>query len=251
MKKVLIFSVLGLLLSFPVYAQTNSTVDVTKPIISSVSVSSITKSTSLISWVTNEPATSYVDFGPTDIYGNTLGSGDYLTSHGVTLLGLTAETPYHFRIRSKDAAGNEAVSTDTTFTTLAATSANLNTTVNSNKNANTNLNSNKNTNINKNANTNKNTNTNKNSNSNKNANLNSNVNSNANLDDSTVSNLNTNDDSNVNSADITNLNTNEESTSTSGDGRMGLALIIGGVVLLIVIIVVAWKKLRQPPTLRP
>src|SRR5206468_7054954 len=43
-----------------------------------------------------------------------------MTSHSVGLSGLTASTLYHYRVKSKDAAGNLAVSADFTFTTSAA-----------------------------------------------------------------------------------------------------------------------------------
>jgi hypothetical protein len=45
------------------------------------------------------------------------------TSHSVTLSGLTPNTLYHYRTRSRDAAGNLAMSGDSTFTTTAITSA--------------------------------------------------------------------------------------------------------------------------------
>ncbi|PIS40967.1 MAG: hypothetical protein COT26_00620 [Candidatus Kerfeldbacteria bacterium CG08_land_8_20_14_0_20_43_14] len=272
MKKLLIIIVLWFLASLPVQAQVNGSVnspaDATKPVISSVSISRIAKNTAKISWVTNEISTSYVDFGLNDVYGNTLGDGAYTLSHEVTLLGLIAETPYHFRIRSKDAAGNEAVSTDTTFTTLAATT-NTNTSSNSNINSSTNLNTNKKTNINTNtnknansnlnANKNTNANTNKNANSNKNSNTNTNKNLNVSLDDSASvnSNLNANTNEDLTNTDdlgLTNLNANSDTESTktnASDGRTGLILIIGGVVLLIVIIVFAWKKLRGQSSFKP
>src|SRR5207249_8859104 len=40
-----------------------------------------------------------------------------VTAHTVTLNGLTAGTLYHYRVKSKDAAGNLAVSPDAVFTT--------------------------------------------------------------------------------------------------------------------------------------
>jgi hypothetical protein len=43
-----------------------------------------------------------------------------VTNHSVTLSGLTANTTYHYRVRSKDAAGNQAASGDLTFTTAAS-----------------------------------------------------------------------------------------------------------------------------------
>jgi hypothetical protein len=44
-----------------------------------------------------------------------------VTSHAVTLSGLAAGTVHHFRVQSKDAAGNAALSTDYTFTTATGT----------------------------------------------------------------------------------------------------------------------------------
>lgn len=41
-----------------------------------------------------------------------------MTSHSVELTGLTQNTTYHYRVRSKDAAGNEAESGDREVTTL-------------------------------------------------------------------------------------------------------------------------------------
>src|SRR5207245_6473087 len=41
--------------------------------------------------------------------------------HSQTLSSLTASTTYHYRVKSKDAAGNPAVSGDFSFTTASAT----------------------------------------------------------------------------------------------------------------------------------
>ncbi len=92
--------------------------DTTPPVISAVNASSITASGASITWTTNEPATSQVDYGPTTSYGQaTPLDSTKVTSHIVALSGLSASTLYHYRVRSKDAAGNEAVSSDYTFTT--------------------------------------------------------------------------------------------------------------------------------------
>ncbi len=40
-----------------------------------------------------------------------------VTSHEVTLAGLTEDTTYYFRVKSLDAEGNESVSEDYSFTT--------------------------------------------------------------------------------------------------------------------------------------
>ena len=43
-----------------------------------------------------------------------------VTSHSASLSGLAANTLYHYRVKSRDAAGNLATSGDFTFTTAAA-----------------------------------------------------------------------------------------------------------------------------------
>jgi len=72
----------------------------------------------IITWTTNESATSQVEYGATTDYGATTTLKESLvTNHTVAVSGLKASTAYHFRVKSKDGAGNEAVSGDYTFTT--------------------------------------------------------------------------------------------------------------------------------------
>src|SRR5437667_258313 len=97
-----------------------ATADITPPAISSVTVSSIALTTAAIAWTTNEPADSQVEYGPTTAYGSsTLLNATLVTAHAVPLSGLVAGTPYHYRVKSRDGAGNLAVSADLTFTTTA------------------------------------------------------------------------------------------------------------------------------------
>ena len=94
------------------------TVDNQPPTITSPNVSSITASTTTVGWTTNEPATSQVMYGPTTSYGAaTTLDANLVTSHTQVLGGLQASTLYHYRISTKDAAGNERLSNDATFTT--------------------------------------------------------------------------------------------------------------------------------------
>ena len=91
--------------------------DTTAPAISVVTASSITATGATITWTTNETATTQVEYGLTATYGqSTTLDLTLVTSHSVGLSGLTASTLYHYRIRSKDAAGNEALGADATFT---------------------------------------------------------------------------------------------------------------------------------------
>jgi len=91
--------------------------DTTPPTITNVA-SSPGDTTCNITWTTNEASTSQVDYGLTTSYGSTTTlDSSLVTSHSTALSGLTAGTLYHYRVRSKDAANNEAVSGDYTFTT--------------------------------------------------------------------------------------------------------------------------------------
>jgi glucose/arabinose dehydrogenase len=93
--------------------------DVTPPVISGISAGSISSSSATIAWTTNEASDSQVEYGLTTAYGSSTALNTALvTSHSQTLNGLTGNTLYHYRVRSKDAAGNQAISTDRTFTTL-------------------------------------------------------------------------------------------------------------------------------------
>lgn len=92
--------------------------DITPPVISEVGISHVTESDATINWVTDEPATSQVEYGQTNAYGSTSALDEELTtSHSLTLIGLTANTTYHFRVKSVDTAGNISISEDSTFTT--------------------------------------------------------------------------------------------------------------------------------------
>jgi PGF-pre-PGF domain-containing protein len=93
------------------------TVDTVPPVISNVTASSITTSSATITWTTDEPSDSIVEYGTTIAYGLTSSDATLVTSHSRSLTGLSAGTTYHYRVKSTDNAGNPAVSSDYTFTT--------------------------------------------------------------------------------------------------------------------------------------
>lgn len=94
------------------------TQDVIPPQVSAIAASGITASAATIAWTTNELSDSQVEYGLTTSYGSvTPLDATAVTSHRVALSGLTDTTLYHFRVRSRDAAGNVAVSADSTFKT--------------------------------------------------------------------------------------------------------------------------------------
>ncbi len=97
---------------------TTATPDTTPPTISGVASSGVSQNAATISWTTNEASDTQVEYGMTTAYGSstTLNTG-LVTSHSQALSGLSGGTTYHYRVKSKDAAGNQAVSGDSTFTT--------------------------------------------------------------------------------------------------------------------------------------
>jgi len=69
-------------------------------------VSDVTASTATIEWETDTASDSWVDYGLTASYGSGAGQiGESVTHHVVELSGLGANTIYHFRAQSTDAAG--------------------------------------------------------------------------------------------------------------------------------------------------
>lgn len=91
--------------------------DTTSPVISNIQASNITSTGALITWTTDESATSTVDYGLTTGYGSAASDAALVTSHGISLTGLSSGTLYHFRVSSTDASNNTAASGDFTFTT--------------------------------------------------------------------------------------------------------------------------------------
>ncbi len=92
--------------------------DTTPPVIKNISTSSETETSTVITWTANEPGSSKIEYGKTTEYGLTATSDELTTAHSITLSGLEPNTAYHYRVKSKDKAGNEASSTDNTFVTL-------------------------------------------------------------------------------------------------------------------------------------
>jgi Purple acid Phosphatase, N-terminal domain len=92
--------------------------DTTPPVIGAIAGANVTASGAMINWATNEAADTQVEYGTTISYdSSTALNSTRATSHSSTLSGLAANTTYHFRVRSRDAAGNLAVSADMVLTT--------------------------------------------------------------------------------------------------------------------------------------
>lgn len=94
-------------------------VDNTPPVITNVETKNVWGTNAQVVWDTNEPATSQVEYGLTQSYGNqTAEDNQLVTDHTVQLVNLTQNTLYHYRVKSRDGAGNLATSSDYTFTTI-------------------------------------------------------------------------------------------------------------------------------------
>jgi hypothetical protein len=90
----------------------------TAPVITGVSATNISDSAATITWTTSEAADTQVEYGLTAAYGKTTTLiSSMAASHSQTLANLSSKTLYHYRVKSKNAAGYLAVSGDFTFTT--------------------------------------------------------------------------------------------------------------------------------------
>ena len=83
--------------------------DITAPVISSVAVTP-TSSSAVITWSTNEPATTQVSYGLSPSLGSSVSDPALQIQHSVTLNGLSPNTTYNYRLSATDAAGNTGTS---------------------------------------------------------------------------------------------------------------------------------------------
>jgi hypothetical protein len=115
-------------LSLPPYSMTvlqwSGSTLVAGPVISSIKVSAITASGATISWTTDQPSSTQVNYGATASYGSTSPLDSSLVlNHSVTLSGLAANASYDFQVVSVNSAGMSAQSPDAIFKTTAAAAA--------------------------------------------------------------------------------------------------------------------------------
>ncbi len=78
----------------------------------------ISEKSATLSWKTNLPSKSYVEYGPTESYGERTALPErYFYNHLHYLKSLQQNTEYHYRLVSVDESGKKIVSPDYTFTT--------------------------------------------------------------------------------------------------------------------------------------
>lgn len=95
------------------------TVDNTAPTISSLANTPASTSV-VITWTTSETASSIVNYGLTNSLGSSTSEADTsprVTSHSVTVSGLSTCTMYYYQAASNDAAGNQGTSSIDSFNT--------------------------------------------------------------------------------------------------------------------------------------
>jgi hypothetical protein len=106
-------------ISTPTSTPTATKKDTTPPKISGLKVSNLGFEKATISWITNEKATSVVEYGIAKTLGIIKYNTRLKTSHSITLAKeiLTPGTRFFYQVSSKDAAGNVAKSKLTSFKT--------------------------------------------------------------------------------------------------------------------------------------
>jgi len=98
--------------------------DTTPPTISGLGAAPASGATATVTWTTDQPSTSVVNYGTAAGSLSLQSSSPGLTtSHSVTLSGLTASTTYYYTVTSVDGSGNgaSAPASPAVFTTPAAT----------------------------------------------------------------------------------------------------------------------------------
>ena len=102
------------------YTFTTEPPDLTPPVISNINVVT-TDIAATVTWTTNEPADSKVEYGLTTGYEKPAVSDTPLViQHSLQLTGLQTQSTYHFRLSSRDFNNNVATTADLTFQTKAA-----------------------------------------------------------------------------------------------------------------------------------
>lgn len=98
-------------------------VDTTGPLVSDRRIEHVNLTSAELAFTTDEDATVSVDLGLDATYGRNISASSTGRSHRITLFPLAPNSLYHYRIRARDAAGNESVSADATFSTVESSGA--------------------------------------------------------------------------------------------------------------------------------
>lgn len=91
------------------FAVTQLPADCTGPVISGVQTAEAGPGRIVVSWITDEPSNSRVDWGTTPALGNTVIDNAAVTSHALAVGGLSLCGTIYFRVRSEDERGYATV----------------------------------------------------------------------------------------------------------------------------------------------
>lgn len=86
-------------------------------VVSGPTASAVSDTSATISWTTNVPSTSVVEYGPDFNYGSTVSNAQPVTEHVIRLSNLNPNTNYQFRVRSTAAGYADAVREGDAFRT--------------------------------------------------------------------------------------------------------------------------------------
>jgi hypothetical protein len=102
------------------------TANTTSPVISNTAVT-ITASTAMVSWITDESSSSKVFYStttPVDVSSTSatpvVMDGSMVLNHSLDISGLTPNTTYYFVVESTDGSDNTTVASESTFTTTSS-----------------------------------------------------------------------------------------------------------------------------------
>ena len=105
-----------------IYGQTaTQTINVTlesPPTISNILAVNITTDSAIVTWTTNQPSDSLIEYGETPAYGSSISDEMMTSTHSMTITGLKSNTTYHFRVTSRNSFGLTSSSGDNTFATI-------------------------------------------------------------------------------------------------------------------------------------
>ena len=94
--------------------------DTTAPVVSNVQATGASSNSATITWTTDEISNSQVEYGATTSYGSssTL-DPNLVNNHSQAISGLSPDTTYNYRVKSRDGSNNLVTSNNFTFTTAA------------------------------------------------------------------------------------------------------------------------------------
>ena len=106
-------------------------IDMVKPFIADVSCSAAS-TVSLVKCITDKLTDSTVMYGTTSAYSASSTSTTVASAHAIIIPNLEPFTKYYYKMEVEDPAGNIAISSENTFTTLSSTFGNLGISINGN-----------------------------------------------------------------------------------------------------------------------